>query len=121
MEEASCFSLIGGTCESPTEVLSTCTPHLSNLPISESISCICVSNSMYSVWKEVKFGLELNTLDIGLLFFQAFSVICSPKSWVSMSVTFIRSAPSFSPDVDRAKLSLVDLAAVAEDFSVFER
>ena len=76
---------------------------------------------MCSVWKEVKFGLELNTSDIGLLFFRAFSVICSPESWVSMFITFIRSVPSFSSDADRVDLSPVDLVAVAEDFSVFER
>ena len=75
-------------------------------PISafQNQSYICVSKSMCSVWKEVKFGLELNTSDIGLLFFRAFSVICSPESWVSMFITFIRSVPSFSSDADRVDL-----------------
>ena len=66
MEGASCFSLIGGTCDAPTEVFSMCASHLLNLLISESISCICVSKSALSVCKEVKLELEINTSDIGL-------------------------------------------------------
>nr|POE57108.1 hypothetical protein CFP56_02132 [Quercus suber] len=121
MEGASCFLLIGGTCDAPTEVFSTCAPHLSNLLISESISCICVSKSALSVWKEVKLELEINNSEIGLQYSQPFSVICSPGSLDSMFFPFLKSASSFSPESNRAKLSSVDLTVVSEDFALFER